>query len=88
MRRKGGNNVEFAGTTATHSTLIIISLWMSKVKLFHVADFAALRDCPVMEATPAAQHACALHCHKRDLMPTSHVSVRWVTASLLSKIAK
>ena len=45
MRKKGENNVEFAGKTAIRLDGIMISPLVSKVNPSHLADFAAHRDC-------------------------------------------
>jgi hypothetical protein len=41
---EGEKNVEFADTTAIHSTPLRISSLVSKVNPLHLAEFAALRD--------------------------------------------
>jgi hypothetical protein len=51
---EGENNVYFAGKLL-RTRQIMISPLMSKVKPRHRADFAALCDCSVVEAAPAAR---------------------------------
>ena len=88
MRKKGENSVKCAGKSAIPPDGIMISPLMLKVNVPTLLTAAFHRHCLMVEATPAAQHACALHCHKRDLMPACRVPVLWVTSSLLSKIAQ
>src|SRR5271157_4065194 len=58
---KGENNVEFAGKTAAHSTRIMISPLVSKVKLSHLTESATHCDCSVMEPAPAARLTALLN---------------------------
>jgi hypothetical protein len=49
VRNEGENNVEFAGKTAIHSTPIMISPLVSKVKLSHLVESTDYRDCSLVE---------------------------------------
>jgi len=52
MRKKGKNNVNFAGQNRSALDKIMISPPVSKVKPSHPAAFAGLRDCSTVEVVP------------------------------------
>jgi len=53
MRKKGENNIKPPrGKAAIRSTKIMMSPLVSQVNPSHLADFAALRNCSVVEGAP------------------------------------
>jgi hypothetical protein len=84
---EGESNVNFAGQNCDPLDKIMISPLASKVNVPTLLTAPFHRDCFMVEAAFAARHACALHCHKQNVMPACHVPVRWITSSLLPKIA-
>jgi hypothetical protein len=45
---------------------------MSKVNPSHLADFAALRECSVVEAAPAARNSCSILAGKCAILNRHH----------------
>jgi hypothetical protein len=50
----------------------MISSLVSKVNPSHLADFAALRECSVVEAAPAARNSCSILAGKCAILNRHH----------------
>ena len=76
MRKKARATSTLRGQNCDPLDEIMISPLVSKVNVPTLLTAAFHRDCFMVEAAFAARHACALHCHKQNVMPACHVPVR------------